>query len=394
MNILAMKAFQRVGTYWIVLPYQAQARKIIWDGMTGDGKRFIDFIPREAVQRKNEQNMRLHLVNGSIIQLMGSDNPDAMVGTNAVGVVFSEFALSDPHAYQLINPILRENGGWALFQSTPRGENHFYKLFLEAQANKEWFTSHLSAKDTKAISPDDLRKARSEASSEAIFQQEYMSSFKVPLEGSYYGPIISKLHKDKRMLDRLPPDPLLPVHTAWDLGMDDATSIWFFQHHRNEVRLLRYYENSGEGLPFYARELQRYASQRGVAYGKHYAPHDVKVRELGTGRSRLETAKSLGLKFTPVRKLPLMDGIEATRNLLPKCYFDRHETKLGVEHLKGYRKEYDSQKDVYKKTPVHDKHSHGADSLRTLAVGIKESRETDPRQQKNRHTYQEQPLDW
>ncbi len=124
-NIVAIKALQRVGTYWYVLPYGNQARRIVWNGMTGEGKKFIDYFPRELVERKSEQEMRIHLKNGSVIQLMGSDDPDKMVGANPVGVVFSEYSISDPSAWQLINPILAENGGWALFNGTPRGENHF-----------------------------------------------------------------------------------------------------------------------------------------------------------------------------------------------------------------------------------------------------------------------------
>jgi hypothetical protein len=133
-NITAIKALQRVGTYWYVLPYANQARRIVWNGMTGEGKKFIDYFPREIVERKSEQEMRIHLTNGS--------------------------SISDPAAWQLINPILAENGGWALFNGTPRGENHFYKMLLKAQSDGKWYSSHLSVKDTKAIAPEEVRKAR------------------------------------------------------------------------------------------------------------------------------------------------------------------------------------------------------------------------------------------
>ena len=393
-NIMAIKAMQRVGTYWYVLPYGNQARRIVWNGMTGEGKKFIDYFPKELVEKKSEQEMRLHLTNGSVIQLLGSDDPDKMVGANPIGVVFSEFSISDPSAWQLINPILAENGGWALFNGTPRGENHFYKLLLKAQSTKSWFDSHLSVKDTKAISPEDLRKARDELNNEARFQSEYMCSFKTPVEGSYYGPIISRLYRGKQILQELNPETALPVHTAWDLGMDDSTSIWFFQQYKSELRLVNYYENSGEGFPFYARELQRWSVQKGVTYGKHYAPHDIKVRELGTGKSRLEVARSLGLKFTPVRKLPVQDGIEAVRNILPRCWFGRTGCALGLEHLKGYHKEWDSSKQVYRKTPVHDSSSHGADAFRTLAMGLKENKQGYGKHKQRDTTYKVQPVNW
>ena len=370
-NIVAIKALQRVGTYWYVLPYANQARRIVWNGMTGEGKKFIDYFPREIVERKSEQEMRIHLTNGSVIQLMGSDDPDKMVGANPVGVVFSEYSISDPSAWQLINPILAENGGWALFNGTPRGENHFHKILLKAQSDGAWYSSHLSVKDTKAITPDELRKARDELNNEARFQSEYMCSFKTPVEGSYYGAYISRAYKDKRILDSISPEPALPVHTAWDLGMDDATTIWFFQLYNNEVRLVNYYENSGEGLPHYARELNKFAVQKDIVYGKHYAPHDIKVRELGTGKSRLEIARSMGLKFTTVKKLPIIDGIDAVRALLPRCWFSKDSCARGLEALKGYHKEFDSARQVFRKTPVHDSNSHGADAFRTMAVGLK-----------------------
>jgi|TARA_R110000796_G_scaffold28593_7_gene78060 phage terminase large subunit len=391
-NVMAIKSLQRVGTYWYVLPYANQARRIVWNGMTGEGKKFIDYFPKEIVEKKSEQEMRIHLKNGSVIQLMGSDDPDKMVGANPIGVVFSEYSISDPSAWQLINPILAENGGWALFNGTPRGENHFYKMLLKAKADGSWYSSHLSVRDTKVIPADVLRKARSELNNEARFQSEYMCSFKTPVEGAYYGSQINKAHKEKRILDNIAVDPLLPVYTGWDLGMDDATTIWFVQLFRNEVRVVNYYENSGEGLPHYARELHMWAAKRDVTYAKHFAPHDIKVRELGTGKSRIETARSLGLKFTTVKKLPVIDGIEAVRNLLPRCWFSKNDCYAGIEALKGYHKEFDSSKGVFRKSPVHDSNSHGADGFRTLAVGLKQP--TMGKSKKVNHEYQVTNINW
>lgn len=370
-NIMAIKALQRKGLYLYVGPFNNQIRRIIWQGQDGDGRKFIDFIPREAVVRKSEQEMSLTLTNGSTIQLLGGDNPDKLVGINPVGIVFSEYSLCDPTAWQLTNPILAENGGWALFNGTPRGQNHFYHMLKKAESSMDWFASHLSAIDTKAISPQALKTARDEMNNEAKFQSEFMTSFDTPVEGAYYGEIISKLYKKDQIVQNIPPDPALPVHTAWDLGMDDSTTIWFFQQHHKEIRLVHYYENSGEGLQHYARELDRFATINDITYGKHYAPHDIAVRELGTGRSRLETARSLGVRFTQVKKLALTDGIEAVRQILPQCWFSQKDCAQGLKHLQDYHKEFDTQRNTFKKTPVHDSASHGADAFRTLAVGIK-----------------------
>jgi len=383
-NIMAIKATQRKGLYLYIGPFNNQIRRIIWQGQDGDGRKFIDFIPRELVVRKSEQEMSLTLSNGSIIQLLGADNPDKLVGINPVGIVFSEFSLSDPQAWVLTNPILAENGGWMLMNGTPRGQNHFYDMLLRAQADKNWFASHLGALDTKAISPEDLRTARKEGNNEARFQSEFMCSFHTPIEGAYYGPIMSRLYAKKQIVPNIPVEPSLPVHTAWDLGMDDSTSVWFFQMFGRELRIVNYLENSGEGLPYYARELDRWAVLNDASYGKHYAPHDIAVREMGTGRSRLETARKLGLRFTKVKRMSVQDGIEAVRQVLPTCWFAEDTCHMGLEHMKSYHKEFDSAKNVFKKTPVHDAASHGADAFRTLACGLKQTKgENDASTRKN-----------
>lgn len=392
-NIMAIKALQRKGLYAYIGPFQNQIRRIIWQGQDKEGRKFIDFIPRELVVRKSEQEMSITLSNGSVIQLLGGDNPDKLVGINIIGAIFSEYSLCDPVAWQLVSPMLAENGGWALFNGTPRGQNHFFKLLEEAKADPDWFSSHLSVFQTKAIPAEVLRKERAKTN-EAKFQSEYMCSFHTPIEGAYYGSIITKLYKKNQMHPSIVPDPQLPVHTAWDLGMDDSTSIWFFQQFRQEIRILRYFENSGEGLPFYARELERYAAINDCSYGKHYLPHDVKVRELGSGKSRLETLRSLGIKAIPVKRLGKTDQIEAVRSVLPRCHFDTTNCNLGLEHLKGYRKEWDELKQVFKKQPVHDNHSHGADSFASLAVGIREVREFNEQKIKEATEYKTKELDW
>jgi phage terminase large subunit len=182
------------------------------------------------------------------------------------------------------------------------------------------------------------------------------------------------------------------VHTAWDLGMDDSTSIWFFQMFGKEIRVVNYLENSGEGLPYYARELDRWAVLNDATYGKHYAPHDIAVREMGTGRSRLETARKLGIRFTKVKRMSVMDGIEAVRTILPQCWFSEATCHMGVEHLKSYHKEFDTSKNCFKKAPVHDASSHGADAMRTLACGLKQDKGTSAKDQRERNQYKEQEV--
>lgn len=370
-NWCAIATQLRVGQYYYVMPYQNQARRIVWAGMDKMGKRFIDAFPRALIKSKLESEMRLTLKNGSIFQVLGGDDPDKLVGANPVGVVFSEYALTNPLCWKLIAPILAENGGWVIFNSTPRGNNHFRDMLDEAKRDKEnWYWSHETAKTLKVLTPEDLRQLRRDLKDEALFQQEAFCSFSAPMQGAYYDTQMKFLAKNKR-IGRVPPDPNLEIHTAWDLGMDDATTIWFFQQYQQEIRLVHYYEDSGEGLSHYIDYARTLIRKFGCVNGQNYAPHDINVRELGSGKSRLEQAKQLGMEFELVPKHSIEDGINEVRSVLYRCYFDHDECYQGLSCLRSYRKEFDPMKNVYKMRPLHDWSSHGADGFRTLAMGLR-----------------------
>lgn len=189
-------------------------------------------------------------------------------------------------------------------------------------------------------------------------------------EGSYYGNLLQRADHDGRIC-RVAYEPALLVHTAWDLGMDDSTAIWFFQYlpsgRSGEYRFIDYYEASGESLAHYAHVIE----QKGYNYGQHIGPHDLAVRELGTGVSRVETARKLGLNFRVAKNLPILDGIEAVRQVLPIAWFDREKTAKGLNCLYGYQREYDDIRACFKEKPLHDWSSHGADAMRYAAVGFK-----------------------
>lgn len=381
LNWMACASMQRVGLYLYVFPLQNQARRVVWNGIDGSGKRFIDAWPKEVIANRSNAEMRLHLKNGSVVQIVGSDDPDKLVGMNPVGLVYSEYAMANPMAWKLVSPILAENNGWVIFNSTPRGMNHFSKMLNHAKANpwdkktmpprpNQWFWQHETARTLKVLTPEDLRNMRDELQDEALFQQEAFCSFSSPMQGAYYDTQLKYLRKQGR-IGKIPIETKLPVHTGWDLGIDDATSIWFAQVHGKEVRLVDYYESSGEGLSYYIRYLKEWAADHNVSFGSHYAPHDIAVREFTSGKSRLETAKALGLKFTPVKKHSLEDGIEQTRNFLPSCWIDIDRCERGIDCIASYRKEWDAMKHTFKARPLHDWSSHGADSLRTLAWGMR-----------------------
>lgn len=309
--------------------------------------------------------MLIELKNGSIIQIIGTDDIDRIVGTNPIGCVFSEYSLQNPRAWDMLRPILAENGGWAVFNYTPRGKNHGYDLYEMAKDNPKWFTQILTVDDTGAISKEAIEEERASGMDEDLIQQEFYCSFNAAIQGSYYARQIQRAEDDGRITS-VPYMAEIPVHTYWDLGVGDSTAIWFVQLVGNEIRIIDYYEASGEGLPYYARVLQ----DRGYIYGQHFAPHDIQVRELGSGLSRLETARSLGINFQIVKSMPLDDGINASRVIFNRCWFDKEKAKQGLNCLINYRKEYDEKRKEYKNVPLHDWSSHGADAFRYMSIAI------------------------
>jgi len=349
-----------------MFPTYAQAKKVLWDGRDREGFPFMAHIPREVVKASNETELRKELINGSAIQLIGTDNIDSVLGTNPLGCVFSEYSVQDPKAWDYIRPILRENGGWAIFDYTPRGKNHGYQLYQMAKSNSDWYAELLTVDDTLAISKSDIDKERREGMSEELIQQEYYCSFEGVQVGAYYGKQLQQAESENR-IGRVSYESELGVETWWDLGIGDSTAIWFTQSTGREIRVIDYLEASGEGLPHYAKALQA----KPYVYSTHHAPHDIEVRELGSGRSRREIAQSLGLVFQVVPKLTVEDGIEAARAILSRCWFDREKCARGLDALASYHKAYDDKLHDWKSYPQHDWSSHAADAFRYLAVGHK-----------------------
>lgn len=366
LNWTVVQAFQRPGLYWHCLPTYKQGRKIVWDGMTKTGRKFLDYWPEQTVQRKRDDEMSVWLKNGSLWQVVGGDDVDRLVGANPVGVVFSEFSLCDPAVWNLIRPILAENEGWALFIYTARGRNHGYRMKQMAEKNPKWFFETLTVNDTGAIPLEAIQEDRDAGMPEELIQQEYFCSFDAPLVGSYYGDKMTWLAQNDR-IGNVPWEPGMPVGTAWDLGIGDMTSIWFYQQIHKEIRLIDYYQATGEGFEHYAKILR----EKPYVYHEHLAPHDANVRELGTGKSRIEMARALGIQFRVVPKLALDDGINAVRALLPQCWIDEKNCEAGLDALREYKKEWDSAGEVFRNKPKHDWTSHPADAFRTLAVGIR-----------------------
>ncbi len=379
LNWLVTQTQKRVGTYYEIFPTYNQGKKILWNGITGGGTKFIDHFPKELIKRKREDDMLLELINGSVWQIIGSDNLDRIVGTNPVGCVYSEWALMNPKAKTLTDPILLENGGWGVYVYTPRGKNHGYKLAMMAEKDPTWYYSHLTIDDTRRDSPvenqsriythEDIDQLRREGTPEDMILQEYYCSWSGETDAFFWGKEMDKAHKDGRVGD-IPWVPELPVYTAWDIGIQDGTSIWFFQKVGEHYHFIDYYENEGAGLPHYAKFLQ----DKPYIYQKingHMAPHDISVRDWGTGKTRYEAAQKLGIHYLVIPKLPVGDGIDAVRRILPLCRFDRFKCSEGINALENYGKQWDDKRSCYKKKPVHDWTSHAADAMRMFAMGIR-----------------------
>lgn len=375
LNYVIRQMWENPGVYYYIFPTYSQAKKVIWDSMTNDGQRILDYFPEELLTQKNSQEMKIRMQakNGSesLFQLVGSDNYDSLMGTNPCGVVFSEYALQDPRAYQYIRPILTANGGWALFISTPRGKNHLWTLAELARVSPDWFYIKLSVEDTNHIPMSEIAKERREGlMSEDMIQQEYYTSFEMGVEGAYYNKYIDVAKREGRIAD-VPWENGFKVHTAWDIGVRDSTIIIFFQTIGQTIRIIDCYENSKEGLEHYVEILQ----SKPYIYGTHIAPHDIRVKEWGSGVTRLEKARQLGVKFTLADNIEIPDGIEACRSLFSKLWIDEIKAKPLIKALENYRQEYDVKRKVYKSCPLHDWSSHFADAFRYLAVSLPKTRD-------------------
>lgn len=370
-NLMIRAALKKVGVYYYIFPTYSQARKVIWDSITNTGEKFLDYIPKELITGTNGTEMKISLANNSVIQLIGSDNIDSLMGTNPIGIIFSEYALQDPRAYQFLRPILLGNDGFSLFVSTPRGRNHFFELYQIAQNSPDWFCSKLSVEDTGHISVHEIEKEIADGLiSQDLAFQEYYTSFEMGIEGSYYTKYIDKM-KVKGQIGMVPWESAFKVHTAWDLGVRDSTCIIFFQVIGQTVRLIDCYENSKQGLEHYVKVIE----SKPYSYGKHMAPHDIRVQEFGSGITRIEKARQLGIKFTIADDVSIVDGIEAVRSAFSKIWIDEKNCAPLIKALENYRQEFDVKKKVYKSHPLHNWASHYADCMRYLCISLPKTRD-------------------
>jgi len=374
------EAYRKTGTYYYFFPTYAQGKKIIWDAIDSDGIKITHHIPYWQKCQFNETELQITLPpvaggsNGSIIQLIGTDKLDSIVGTNPVGCIFSEYSLQNPQAWSYIRPILEANGGWGIFVFTPRGNNWGFKLYKEACTSKDWYVSVKTINQTSKhdgspiITMDQIQNMRAEGEDEDIIQQEYFCSFSGAQSGSYYSSYVVKAQETGRVRPNLY-DPNLPVDTFWDIGNGDSTVIGFRQVAYNERRWVDCYAHSRQDLPEFARVLSELSRTRGFRYRHHYFPHDMKVTEFTTNESRIAAARRLGIRpCSIVAKRPLMEGIDAVRRAFPRYWFDADHCADLVNSLTFYHKKWNKEGRVFTDVPDHDEHSHFADMIRYEAI--------------------------
>lgn len=375
-------------------PTNDMARANLWEAYTNDGDRFTDFVPLEIRQRAhqnddglNDSLKRIEYVTGGSIRVISTHNPSRLRGGNDKLFVLSEFQNMDPQVIDIIEPILEANHGRLLVNMTANGDSAAKQILEGWKNDPRVYVSVLTVDDTPVFTSEQMVRIRrraverftargqSEEEANAFVDQEYYCSWDSPVIGSYFGAAMRRAETEGRITTVMHEDQL-PVHTFWDLGVDDSTSIWFVQLFNREIRLIDYFESSGEGFAFYAKVLngqhEGFEHMKYYTYGKHYAPHDIAVRNMGKdAKTRKEVAKSLGIDFEVVKRVSAKeDGIEAIRVMLSRCWWDKQKCKRGIGGLKGYKKEWNEQLMVYKDKPVHDWTSHPTDAFQTLALTI------------------------
>lgn len=366
----AVSCTKQAPRFGYLAPYYIQAKDIAWAYL----KHYTSPITQAVGGRVNESELSVQFGhNGAQIRLYGAENAERLRGLYFDGIAADEAQDIAPSALtQVIMPALSDRQGWLDLSGTPKGwGNLLGETYKRALDDPEWFVQVLKASETKLIPHEELERLR-RAMPENEYLQEFECSFDAAITGAYYAKELQKSGADGRITS-VPYDPMAKTYTAWDLGIADSMSIWFLQSVGRELRAIDYYEAAGYGLDHYAGVL----TAKGYTYAKHYGPHDIQVRELGSGRSRWEIAKELGITFTVVPMMGVADGINAARMTIPRMWFDAKKTALGVDALRQYREKVDEKRGIAL-GPLHDWTSHAADAFRYFCVGYQEESDLKP----------------
>lgn len=357
----AIVDFKEHGRYAYVAPFYSQAKAVAWDYLL----RYSEPVRTTA----NASELWVELLNGSRIRLFGADNPDALRGLYLDGVIMDEVADMRPRVWgEIVRPLLSDRKGWVVFIGTPKGKNEFWSIWQHASRDPDWLALMMRASETGLVDQSELLDA-AKTMTEDQYQQEFECSFEAALLGAYYGREITQVKAENR-LRKVPYEPEVPVHTAWDLGYSDDTAIWFYQVVNGEIRLLQHHATSGQAMDYYINHV----NAQPYKYGTHWLPHDARAKTLASGGKSIQEQLSNAWGWGNVRIVPelsIQDGIQAARMMFPRCYFDLG-TEDALETLAQYQREYDEEKKTFRDKPRHDWTSHTADAFRMLAVAWRE----------------------
>lgn len=351
--------------YAYIAPEKSQAKKIAWEYL----KEYTNFLPNVRYYEA-ELKCEIELPNKTkgIIYLEGAENPERLRGMYFDGVILDEVAQMPKSIWtEVVRPALSDRMGWAVFIGTPKGRNYFKEVYSyaedEVMAKDGWSSFMYKASESKVIPDAELESLKRQMSSEE-YAQEYECDFEAAIPGTYYGKQIAML-RNEGQIGEFNYNKNVPVFTAWDIGLNDKTVIWFAQFINNKIYIIDYYENSDASLVHYIN----YIKGKPYTYEYHIVPHDVNVRSFTDGLTRLSQMESAGLKCTVAKRLSIQEGINAVINILPICNFDEKKCDKGLSALSYYHSTYSDRNDVQQLIPVHDWSSHAADAFRYLAVG-------------------------
>lgn len=360
--LMAREAWRKRGLYYYFFPTYTQAKKVIWEGMTHEGRPFLDLIPSGLIKSQSNQELRIELTNGSIIRLIGTDNYDAVRGTNPLGCVFSEFAYQNPMAWEVVSPILTMNGGWALFNTTPNGKNHAARMYDKVRHLDYWYTEKLTIDDTKTVPYELIQQERESGKEEVMIQQEYYCVIG-ELLGAIFGKEVGELEKSGRFC-AVPYEPNFKVDVFFDLGRNDTTSIGFVQEYGKEIRFIDYYQGRFEDISHYVEVLR----DLNYNYGTIWLPHDGFHKRIEAKLSCAEQFTEAEFKVKMVPMASIEHGTMQLRKLFKRIYLSKTHCQPLLDAFENYRREYDDLNKTFKKTAVHDWSSHPVDMARYMAV--------------------------
>ena len=347
--------------YAYIAPFYSQAKSVAW--------RYLERFSEPVMTKTNQSELWVELINGARIRLFGADNPDALRGNFLDGVVMDEMADMKPSVWgEIIRPLLADRLGWATFIGTPKGHNAFYDIYNEATKKPNWYVKVLRADQTMLLPQSELDDAKA-TMSDNQYEQEFLCSFEAAIIGAYYGQEMRRI-TDLERITTVDYDPMFPCHTAWDLGFNDSTSIWWFQVVYGEIRVLDHHSSNGQAIPYYTGLLAQKEDEFGYKYGFHYLPHDARAKTLASGGKSIieQISAKIDIKHLKiVPNLSLQDGIQATRLALTRTWFD-NRCEEGIECLRQYQREWDDDKKVFRDRPKHDWTSHSADAFRYLSI--------------------------